>query len=707
MLLIFNNRSFSQTVSSFTSSNLCFGSISNFYSNSTIQGTLDSMIWLVDNGSTTDTFSALKIDTLNYSFPSSGTFNVSLTIITSIDTAVSSQIITIQSIASILFTVNLSTQNLSNNNFSFTPNVTVNPSGSPTYLWKFGDGQTSVVTTPAYIYGSAGTFKVWLITQTSNGCIDSIDNDVFVINDVNDVIVKNTVFYVEPATTALINANLTITDTGSFNNNGQVLLSSNITNQNGIIKGTGKYELVFNPNNIISTLPGDTFNIVEINKTTSNARVEVVNNTNFGNLVFKTNNLLYADNDTLYIVSSNDTAITGYNMNSYVVGYLSRKVASKKSYIYPFGTNSEYHNAVIDIDTLNNINYITGKYYPGSKYNRLLNVKNEGPYDSLNPKGTWQFWPTYQSAGTASITYGMNLSLNKFNGLQDNKFAVLKKDPANPSDLAFQTDGGILPAKNTFGRMLADGYAKRTGFSSFAEYGIGMSRFDIQPGIVLCLKAMLEGPYSSIQSNMDTNYVFQDTLKSYHYKQPYNKAPWNYAGNQSFDSNTLPSPTIIDWMLITLRSSTAASSTFDTVAVLIRSDGYLVNTKLADSLVMMKVTNLDSFYVVLQHRNHLAIMTANKTSRQYGLYNYDFTTSQKKAYNLGAPPMKNMGGGVFAMWAGNITGDANVNSSDYSQWRKNNGLFNYVGSDVNLDLNINATDYTKWRLNNGRSSQVP
>jgi len=709
LLLIINSRSFSQTVSGFTSHNLCYGNISNFYSTSTINGTLDSMIWIINLGATQDTFRAKKMDTLNYSFLFPGTFNVSLTIKTSIDTATSTQSITIQSLASVSFTINNNTQNLSNNLFTFTPNVVVNPSGTATYLWKFGDGHSLTTTNPSYVYSAAGTFDVWLIAQTSNGCRDSLDNNVFVLNDIKDVIVKNTVFHINPSTTTYVNMNLTVTDTGNFSNNGQAFLTSNITNQNGKIKGSGTYELVGNPNNVISTLPGDTFSFVEINKGSANARVDIVTNTNFANLVFKTSNLVYADNDTLYIVNSTDTSISGYNSSRYIVGYLSRKVVTGKSYNYPIGTSTEYHNAVIDIGALNSINYITGKYYPGTKYNRLLNVKNEGPYDSLNPKGTWQFWPTYDTAGTPGITYDLSLSLNQFAGLQDNAFAILKKDASDPSDLSFQTGGGVLPAKNAYGRKVSDGYAKRTGYTTFSEYGIGMGKIEIRPGIVLCLRAFLEGPYSKIQGNMDTNYVFQDTLKSYHYKQPYNNAPWNYKGNESFDSNALPSPTIIDWMLISLRSGTAASSTFDTIAVLVRNDGYMINTK-ADSLIMMKATNLDSFYVVVQHRNHLAIMTTSKTGRKYGIYKYDFTTAMNKAYNQGASPMRDISGtgaGPFAMWTGNVNGDANVNAFDYTKWKANNGTLQYNGADVNLDLNVNSRDWTIWRGNNGRTTQVP
>lgn len=706
MLLIMNSRSFSQTVASFTSDNLCYGSTSHFISNSSINGTLDSMIWIVDQGFVKDTFRAKKIDTISYFFLSSGIFPVTLIIKTSSGKDTFTKNITIQSIATISFTIDTNIQKLSNNVFNFTNSVIVNPSGTANYIWKFGDGHTLSAANPTYSYSSAGAFDIWLLAHTSNGCLDSMDNNLLVTNDIEDVIVKNTVFYIKPATTTFVYANLTVSDTGNFNNDGQALLSSNITNLSGKINGNGKFELIGNPSNTITVLPGDTFSYIEINKTSPNARVELKSSTNFNYLVFRSNNLVFAANDTLYITNPSDTSISGYDSNRYIVGYLSRQVVSSKSYNYPIGTNSEYHNAVIDIDTLNSINYITGKFYPGNKYKRLLNVKNEGPYDSLNPKGTWQFWPRYDTTGTPAITYDLSLSLNQFVGLQDNQFAMLKKDAADP-DLLFQTNGGVLPAKNTYGRMVADGYAKRTGYTSFSEFGIGMGKNELRPGIVLCLRAFLEGPYSTIQAKMDTNYLFMDTLASYHYKQPYNKAPWNYKGTESFTKDSLPSPTIIDWMLISLRSSTAASSTFDTIAVLVRNDGYLVNTKLADSIVMMKETNLDSFYIVLQHRNHLAIMTASKTGRKYGLYNYDFTTAMNKAYNQGAPPMKNMGAGAFAMWAGNVTGDANVNSADYTQWFRNNGTFKYNSADVNLELNINSADYTRWRLNNGRSTQVP
>ena len=45
------------------------------------------------------------------------------------------------------------------------------------YLWKFGDGNTSTETNPRYSYSSAGVFNVTLVARSDNGCTDSLTKD--------------------------------------------------------------------------------------------------------------------------------------------------------------------------------------------------------------------------------------------------------------------------------------------------------------------------------------------------------------------------------------------------------------------------------------------------------------------------------------------------------------------------------------------------
>lgn len=58
------------------------------------------------------------------------------------------------------------------------PALTVNfqntSSNAVFYSWNFGDGNTSIAANPTHTYGLPGTYNAVLVTQSSNGCLDSM-----------------------------------------------------------------------------------------------------------------------------------------------------------------------------------------------------------------------------------------------------------------------------------------------------------------------------------------------------------------------------------------------------------------------------------------------------------------------------------------------------------------------------------------------------
>ncbi len=56
----------------------------------------------------------------------------------------------------------------------FTNSSTITGISPLIYEWNFGDGNTSVLTSPNHIYGSAGLYSVTLVVTSGAGCIDSI-----------------------------------------------------------------------------------------------------------------------------------------------------------------------------------------------------------------------------------------------------------------------------------------------------------------------------------------------------------------------------------------------------------------------------------------------------------------------------------------------------------------------------------------------------
>jgi gliding motility-associated-like protein len=68
-----------------------------------------------------------------------------------------------------------------------TISFTNNSTGPPTlsYLWDFGDGNTSTVINPIHTYLSNGSFITTLITSSSAGCIDTMKSSPIVIGGIN------------------------------------------------------------------------------------------------------------------------------------------------------------------------------------------------------------------------------------------------------------------------------------------------------------------------------------------------------------------------------------------------------------------------------------------------------------------------------------------------------------------------------------------
>ncbi|MFY7884499.1 MAG: PKD domain-containing protein, partial [Dolichospermum sp.] len=107
---------------------------------------------------------------------SAGTYNVKL-VVTNANGCKDSttQAVTFSLPVTAGFLVNNSVQCV-NNSFIFTNNS----SNAVTYLWNFGDGSTSVLTSSTKNYTSSGVFTVKLFASNSGGCIDSSTTTVTV-----------------------------------------------------------------------------------------------------------------------------------------------------------------------------------------------------------------------------------------------------------------------------------------------------------------------------------------------------------------------------------------------------------------------------------------------------------------------------------------------------------------------------------------------
>jgi hypothetical protein len=186
------------------------------------------------------------------------------------------------------------------------------------------------------------------------------------------------------------------------------------------------------------------------------------------------------------------------------------------------------------------------------------------------------------------------------------------------------------------------------------------------------------------------------------HSQPYNAAPWNYSGLESVSS--IPAG-VVDWAIVELRNSDVPTVVVARRAAFIKSNGAVVDLD-GTSAVMFGSVVAGNYYIVLGHRNHLAVMSATARALSGASALYDFTTGPGK-YHLGEAA--SLSGGKYGLFAGDVTGDGGIVLSDeLTVIRANNLQEGYNKADLNMDGAVVLSDeLTIVRANNLRGTNVP
>jgi hypothetical protein len=173
---------------------------------------------------------------------------------------------------------------------------------------------------------------------------------------------------------------------------------------------------------------------------------------------------------------------------------------------------------------------------------------------------------------------------------------------------------------------------------------------------------------------------------------PYNGSPWNFTTKTT---SSVPA-SAVDWVVVELRHPSSGIDTDATSSTVVASNtGFLMsNGNIRDvdgtSLLTFNTTDPGPYYVVIYHRNHLAVMSSVSVARSTS---YDFTTAGTKAY--GTDPMKQVGS-VYTLWAGDVTNNSELKYNGTGNDRApilyylgGTGRYNvynvYADEDVNLD----------------------
>ena len=192
---------------------------------------------------------------------------------------------------------------------------------------------------------------------------------------------------------------------------------------------------------------------------------------------------------------------------------------------------------------------------------------------------------------------------------------------------------------------------------------------------------------------------------------PYESTPWSYS-EVSLDKayewkkQVMQEKGIVDWVLVSARQSMAASSTIWRSLGVLRYDGSI-------NLIAPSHLPQGKYYFVVEHRNHLPVMTPSLISMEGGAWTFDFTiqdsyrTDLSEGQNLAAD-------GKFMMIAGNADvilseqSIRDINVLDLAEWQYVNGQHSgYFQEDFDMNGDVNVHDRILWQKNNGKFSSVP
>lgn len=216
------------------------------------------------------------------------------------------------------------------------------------------------------------------------------------------------------------------------------------------------------------------------------------------------------------------------------------------------------------------------------------------------------------------------------------------------------------------------------------------------PGpVTVRLRAFLQGPWAG--TGLMATWLRSSGVLPL--SSPYAEAPATAA---------LMTDDIVDWLLVQLYEAdglTLAAS----ASGLLRRDGQIVNMEGGIDLSLEGLYRNKTYFVVVRHRNHAAVMSATPLSFSGGGAAWDFTTGMDKYSGTGGAVR--LAEGAWGLWAGDADRNGRVEQADYALWRSaaQAGSAGYQSADLRLDGRVTTADYLLWYENRraGAGSSLP
>jgi surface protein len=217
---------------------------------------------------------------------------------------------------------------------------------------------------------------------------------------------------------------------------------------------------------------------------------------------------------------------------------------------------------------------------------------------------------------------------------------------------------------------------------------------DCPTGIVLSLKAFLQGPFMTPVTPGLMNDDLRTMLST---TSPY---PDGLTCNASVFTTT-GTNAVVDWVVVELRAAGDRSIVIESRSALLQRDGDVVDVDGTSSVTFTSAA--DNYYVLVNHRNHLGILSANPIALA-GTTAVDLSADPMAVFG-GTNAVVNMGG-TYAMFSGDFDGNGQVQTSDSSSVILLLGTASYSAADMDMNGQIQTQDLNNIIIpNTGKGQQ--
>lgn len=206
------------------------------------------------------------------------------------------------------------------------------------------------------------------------------------------------------------------------------------------------------------------------------------------------------------------------------------------------------------------------------------------------------------------------------------------------------------------------------------------------------IKLWLEGFFNDQTGDMISDLPTKSLLPQ---NQPFNTAPFNYAGTESFTDTA--DQRFVDWVLLEARNPADRDDIIFQQAALVDTNG-TVHAASGGTAIDFSGIPPGDYHLAVFHKGHLGILSNSTFFLGLGdLIEYDFTSSVGQAFGTG---QLKAAGSDFLVPAGDFDGNGIVNNQDFNLWKLNSAtLDQYLNVDVDGNGVVNNLDFNFWKAN--------